>query len=90
MVETAREDVEVWIRTTDDARAAVVLRELLEVRSSEHDEGAHKVIVRVPVDCDLARVSAHLHARELGLRHLERRALTLEQAFMWLTKGLVG
>ena len=89
VVEAAQDEVEVWVRTPDDARAAVVLRELAEVHDAEHDEEHKRVVVRATLDCDLARLSSHLHARDLPVRHLERRVPTLEQAFMKLTQGLV-
>jgi len=89
IMEKAADHAEVRLSTTDDARAAVVLRELEHVLSAEVDEAESVVAVRVTNDCDLAALSAHLHARDLGLRHLERQQLTLEEVFMRLTEGLV-
>ena len=84
-----REDDEVLVRTNDDARAAVVLRELDGVLSAEADEDDEGVRVRVTLGTDLAAVASHLVSRELGLRHLERRDPSLEEMFMRLTQGLV-
>ena len=47
------------------------------------------MIVRLKESMDLAALSGHLHARELGVRYLERQDPSLEQVFMKLTKGLV-
>jgi len=85
----ARNEAEVWLRTTDDARACVVARELPEVASAELAEGNKHVVLHLGVDLDLAKLSAHLVERGLGIRYLERQDLTLEQVFMTLTKGLV-
>ena len=85
----ARDEAEVWLRTTDDARACVVLRELPEVERVERDEAAGHVTVHLARGLDLAALSAHLHDRGLSLRYLERQDPTLEQVFMTLTQGLV-
>ncbi|TNE86504.1 MAG: ABC transporter ATP-binding protein [Deltaproteobacteria bacterium] len=85
----ARNDTEVWLRTTDDARAAVVLRELSIVHSAELDEEKGHVVAHIDTDADLGAVSEHLHGREIRLRYLERQDPTLEEVFMKLTKGLV-
>ncbi len=86
---SARDDAVVWLRTTDDARAAVVLRELGGVLTSQHDDDERRVQVRITRDLDLAALSEHLSGRGLHLRHLERQDPTLEEVFMTLTKGLV-
>ncbi len=84
-----RDADDVLIRTDDDARAAVVAREVPEVLSAEIDEDLAGVRVQVTVGTDLAPLAAHLVQRGLGLRHLERREPTLEEMFMRLTQGLV-
>ena len=89
--EILRDDLdvdEVLIRTHDDARAAVLLRELPAVRTARHhvgDNGVHVVIER---GTDLALLSGHLGKREVGLTHLERKEPNLEERFIKLTEGL--
>jgi ABC-2 type transport system ATP-binding protein len=85
----SRDDTEVWIRTVDDERAAVVIRELPEVLGAEIDVDGKLIKLSVTHDTDLAMISSHLHNREIPLRYMERQDLTLEQVFMKLTKGLV-
>jgi ABC-2 type transport system ATP-binding protein len=89
IVEQARDGTEVEIRTTDDARACVVLREIPAVDEATYDEVARKVRVRLGRPMDLAEIAAHLTARDLHLRMLAEREPTLEQVFMKLTRGLV-
>ena len=85
----ARDEAEVWVRTVDDDRALVVLRELPAIKEVERDEERGFLVVRLAEDLDLAEISSHLHRRELPVRYLERQDPTLEQVFMTLTKGLV-
>ncbi len=87
---SARDDVEILLSSTDDARAATLLRELPEVARAERDEERDLVSVRLASELDLAKVSEHLSGRGVHLRRLERHAPTLEQVFMKLTKGLVA
>lgn len=89
IMDMARDEAEVWLRTTDDARAAVILRELPEVASADLSDTNSHVVVKLTTGTDLARLSSHLHSRELSLRYLERQDPTLEEVFMTLTKGLV-
>jgi len=86
---SARDEAEVWLRTTDDARAVVVLRELAEVSDAAVDAEAGYLKVSLSTELDLAKLNAHLMGREIGVRYLERQDPTLEQVFMTLTKGLV-
>jgi ABC-2 type transport system ATP-binding protein len=81
---------QVWLRTTDDARAALVLLEVPGVLKTVVRDEEGRVEVDVAADLDLVHVSAQLHRREIGLRHLERREPSLEEVFMALTKGLVA
>jgi ABC-2 type transport system ATP-binding protein len=90
IVAMARDEAEVWVRTTDDARAAVILRELDCVTKAEPSEDQDHVIVKLAHHTDLARLSTHLHERGLALRYLERQDPTLEEVFLTLTKGLVN
>jgi len=85
---SARTEDIVWLRTDDDARTAVVLRELPGVIGADVDE-EEGVKARLMLGTDLAAVASHLVGRGLGLRHLERREPSLEELFMKLTKGLV-
>lgn len=80
---------EVEIRTTDNARAAVVLRELPVVSTATHEPDDDVVVVQLTEGIDLAQLSNHLTERELSLRHLSQRQVSLEEVFMRLTKGLV-
>jgi ABC-2 type transport system ATP-binding protein len=80
---------EVWIQTTDDARASVVLRQLPFIEKADHSEELGRIVVHVAPGADLADMSRHLHQREIALRYLEHQDLTLEQVFMTLTQGLV-
>lgn len=85
----ATDDTEVWLHTTDDARAAVVLRELPVVQKAEVDDEKGHLVAHVDRDADLAALSDHLHGRDIRLRYLERQDPSLEEVFMKLTKGLV-
>jgi ABC-2 type transport system ATP-binding protein len=85
----AREESEIRLHTTDDARACVVLRELNGVATAEPTEDGRHVRVTLASPLDLADISGHLHGRGLSLRYLERQEPTLEQVFMKLTQGLV-
>ncbi|MBT3217738.1 MAG: ABC transporter ATP-binding protein [Proteobacteria bacterium] len=85
----ARDETEVWLKTTDDARAVVVLRELKPVMRADIDEETGFVVLKLEEDVDLAQVSTHLHSREVFVRYLERQDPTLEEVFMKLTQGLV-
>ncbi|MCB9672026.1 MAG: ABC transporter ATP-binding protein [Alphaproteobacteria bacterium] len=89
IIASARADHEVEVRTTDDARAAVVLRELPGVLKAEHDEDRRVVRAHVSEELDLAALTAHLVGRDLGVRGLTSLDPTLEEVFMTLTKGLV-
>ncbi len=85
----ARNEAEIWLRTTDDPRACVVLRELPQVVSAAPSEDGRHVAVHLGADLDLAELSTLLVQRGIGVRYLERQDPTLEQVFMTLTKGLV-
>ena len=87
--EMARDDTEVWLRTVDDARACVILRELPSVSEAEIDDDAGHIVARLKAAIDLAEISTILHDRKVFIRYLERQDPTLEQVFMKLTKGLV-
>ena len=89
VVSQAARDAEVLVRTTDDARAQVVVREVPGVLSAEVDPSEGHVKCRVARDLDLAAISERLGGRGVWIRHLERRDPSLEEVFMALTKGLV-
>jgi ABC-2 type transport system ATP-binding protein len=90
IMSSARDESEIWLQSTDDARAAVLLRELPEVASADLDEAEARVVVRLASALPLERISAHLGQREVWLRYLQRQDPTLEQVFMKLTQGLVA
>ncbi len=89
IVARAHVDATVWIRSTDDARAAVDLLEVAGVLKADHDAEEQRVDLVVSRDLDLAALGERLGTRGIWLRHLERRDPTLEEVFMTLTKGLV-
>jgi len=85
----ARDEAQVHLRTTDDARACVVARELPQVSSAEIVEDEAQVVLKLSAPLDLSELSTLLVNRGIGIRHLLREEPTLEQVFMTLTKGLV-
>lgn len=85
----ARDQAEVWLRTDDDARACVVLRELPQVKTANVDEARASVVLHLSEQCDLVLISNHLASRSIGLRYLERQDPTLEDVFLKLTAGIV-
>ncbi len=89
IMDMARDEAQVWLKTTDDKRACVVLRELPSVSSADISEDKDHIELKLATKMDLAEISHHLHTRELSLRYLERQDPTLEEVFMTLTKGLV-
>ncbi|MEZ4241768.1 MAG: ABC transporter ATP-binding protein [Myxococcota bacterium] len=89
VVARAGRDAEVTLRTTDDARAQVVVREIAGVLGAELDE-AEGVRVRVSPELDLAAITERLGSRGVWTRHLDRQDPSLEEVFMALTKGLVN
>lgn len=89
VVASAKLPVELWVRTDDDARAAVVLRELPGVLGALHELGDREVRTTLAEDLDPAAVTAHLVGRGLQVRALIPREPSLEEVFMALTRGLV-
>ncbi|MEZ4321200.1 MAG: ABC transporter ATP-binding protein [Myxococcota bacterium] len=89
IIRSAHPNVDVAVRTTDDARAAVVLRELPGVLDCTHDEERQQIVAQVSDSLDLAEIGRHLHNRDLGVRQMVKRDPSLEEVFMTLTKGLV-
>ena len=85
----AADATQVELRTTDDKRACVVLRELPQVDDAVYDEISRSVKVNLGSEMDLADIAGHLHARDLHLRYMAQRQPSLEEVFMKLTKGLV-
>jgi ABC-2 type transport system ATP-binding protein len=88
VVAKAGRDAEVGLKTTDDARAQVVVQEVPGVLGAEVDEDGG-VKLRVAADLDLAAITERLGSRGIWTRHLDRRDPSLEEVFMALTKGLV-
>ena len=89
LTKQAQDGAEVWLRTEDDARAVVVLRELAQIKSAEQDTSRKMIIVQLRTQCDLSVLANHLAHRSIGLRYLERQDPTLEDVFLKLTAGLV-
>ena len=85
----ARDEATVHMRTTDDARACVIARELPQVQSAEVVQEDAQIVLRLSAPLDLSQLSTLLVGRGIGIRHLVREEPTLEQVFMTLTKGLV-
>lgn len=79
--------VQLELRTTDDPRAAVVLAELPGVTKVAPEDG--QLVINLADGLDPGVISEHLGSRGIWLRHLHRKAQTLEQVFMRLTAGLV-
>lgn len=77
------------LQTDDDARAAVVLRELPGVLTATCDTEVNRVEATLAEDLDVAAVVAHLVGRDVLLRALIPKEPSLEEVFMALTKGLV-
>jgi ABC-2 type transport system ATP-binding protein len=89
IMDQVRDATQVELRTTDDARACVVLRELPAVDAAEIDEEARVINVKLATPLDLADLASHLHSRDVHLRFMSQREPTLEEVFMKLTQGLV-
>ena len=89
IMESARDNTEIWLDTVDNERACVVLREMSVVKAAKVDPEKQLVVLDLHEVVDLAQISTHLHQRELAVRYLERQDPSLEQVFMKLTKGLV-
>jgi ABC-2 type transport system ATP-binding protein len=77
----------VHLHTSDDARAAVVLLEVPGVIRARVAEDFDRVEVLATKGLDLGALSAQLARRDIALRHLERKAPTLEEVFMGLTSA---
>jgi ABC-2 type transport system ATP-binding protein len=89
IVAMGRERRVVRVQTTDDARTAVVVREIPGVRETLWEEGDRQVELVVAETLDLASVTAHLSGKGIGVRALIPHDPSLEEVFMTLTKGLV-
>ncbi|MFK7928994.1 MAG: ATP-binding cassette domain-containing protein [Myxococcota bacterium] len=89
IIEASRDAREIDLKTTDDKRACVVLRELPAVEEAVFDEMSKTVRLSLARQMDLADIASHLHSRDVHLRHLSQRDPSLEEVFMKLTKGLV-
>jgi len=90
VVAQSRAHPEVHLRSTDDARAAVVVREVAGVLSAELQPDDGWVELAVAHELDLAAVTEHLAGRGIFVRYLERRDPSLEDVFMTLTRGAVS
>jgi len=78
------------IRTTDDERARQLLEGNALIKGIELDADEKTLVVEfADHDSDVALLSKLLADEGLGLRHLAKARVSLEDAFMKLTKGLV-
>ena len=89
IMDQVRDATEVELRTTDDKRACVVLRELPAVDQAVMDEEARLINVKLASPLDLADLASHLHSRDVHLRFMSQREPPLAEVFMKLTQGLV-
>ncbi len=78
-------------RTTDNAEGLRILRAHPAVSEAGRDEDDPSLLYALLLDAktDIAVLSAALQEGQIGIRHLSRDRLTLEEAFMKLTRGLV-
>ena len=90
VVAKARVNSDIRLRTTDDARAMVVAREIQGVLGANREDEDDEVELSVVADLDLAVITEHLAGRGIFVRHLERRDPSLEDVFMTLTRGAVS
>ncbi len=75
---------------TDDNAAALALLGGLEGVVAERDEQRPDLLrVQLPDGFDVVRVGAELYGAGIGVLHLRREEVSLEQAFLRLTRGLV-
>jgi ABC-2 type transport system ATP-binding protein len=81
----------VELRTTDNARALLLMAEHPCIESAERDDVEPSLlrIVLSDAETDIAVLPQLLGDGGVGVRHLSRDRMSLEQAFMRLTQGLV-
>jgi ABC-2 type transport system ATP-binding protein len=80
----------VTLRTDDDERALAVLSADPTFGEAGRDEAKGVLwVTLLDSEADIALVSHALSRAGIGLRHLARDRVSLEQAFMQLTQGLV-
>jgi len=91
ILEQLSTEVRILVRTTDDAAALLSLTAHEAIAEAErHPEDPDTLRLRLSDGKeDVAVISQLLAADGIGLRHLERERISLENAFMQLTKGLV-
>ncbi len=91
ILEKLSTEVRILLRTTDDAAALVALARHPSIAEAErHPEDPDTLRLRLADGkADVAVISEVLGAEGIGLRHLERERISLENAFMQLTRGLV-
>ena len=78
----------VELRTTDNA-AALQLLAGAGLQASRAEDEPSLLLVALDDDADVAVVAAAVVGGGVGIRHLARREVSLEDAFMRLTRGLV-
>ncbi len=79
----------VELRTSDNARALEVLASVDGIDASRDEEEPSLLRLVLPDEYDVADLGQALYAAGVGVRHLRREEVSLEEAFMRLTKGLV-
>jgi ABC-2 type transport system ATP-binding protein len=79
----------VELRTTDNGKALQLLSAIEGVMAERDEEEPALLRVVVPEEFDVSRLGAALYAGEVGVHHLRREEVSLEEAFMRLTQGLV-
>jgi len=78
------------VRTTDAERARALLEAHEAVASITDDEEDQTMVIEfTDPESDVALISQLLASQDIGLRHLAQARVSLEDAFMKLTKGLV-
>ena len=89
IIAKARDSLVLVVHTDDDARAALVLKELPGVLKTSWVEGDSSVRVDCSEHMDPVAVGRHLFTKDIGVRLLRTQDPSLEEVFMTLTKGLV-
>lgn len=79
----------VELRTDDNRKALEVLAAMEGVAAARDEEEPAVLKIDLPEELDVAELGKALYAAGVGVRHLSREEVSLEDAFMRLTQGLV-
>ena len=79
----------VELRTTDNAQALLILSAIAGVEAQRDEQEPALLRLRLPDEFDVAELGQALYGGGVGVLHLRREEVTLEEAFMRLTEGLV-